>query len=329
MPEAFSDYIAKQRSWIAQFRSGESLEMSCPFEIKPQHPNGKAVVLIHGLLASPYIMRSIGEFMAQQGYLVRAILLPGHGTEWTQLKTVRYQEWLEACRYGIRSIQTEYDIADISLIGFSLGATLALLMSFEFKISALGLISPCLGISPIARTFPSLCKLKLDKILPHLFCTQSQAVNYGSYQCFPICVVAEVQKTINLYHQKSKLQKTWPRIFGAVSLDDHTIKPQATLDAFARFPKASSYLTIYSGAEFKNHPEILCLSHVALPVSPQDPYFGRNGSYYSILPPETQFGEPTWRDQGKAIKRLTYHPDFDKMMASCLKIWHKPLQSFD
>ncbi len=323
MLQTFDAYLQEQRIKIGQFRSGESLEMSCPFELKPQHPNGKAVLLIHGFLASPYIMRSIGQFMADQGYLVRAIRLPGHGTEWTQLKTVHYQDWLEVCRYGIRSIQAETDITEISLIGFSMGATLALLMSFEFKISALGLIAPCFGISSAARSFPLLCQLKLDKILPNLFCTQSEAINHGSYQRFPICAVAEVQKLMNLYEKQAASHPAWPPIFGAASREDQTVKIQATIKAFKDFPPETSQLKLYSGQDFKNQSRIIALSHVALPVSPKDPYFGENGRYYGALAPKIQLGEPTWRDKFKPIKRLTYNPDFEPMMNQLLATWRK------
>jgi esterase/lipase len=322
MPQRFSEYLVEQRAQLARFRSGEALEMSCPFELQPKHPNGKAVLLIHGFLASPYIMRSIGQYMAARGYLVRAILLPGHGSDWTQLKTARAPDWLEACRYGIRSILAEYPSQEINLIGFSLGATLALLMSLEFKINALGLIAPCFGISPLAKAFPYLCKLKIDKILPHLFCTQSEPVNHGSYQRFPICAVAEVQKTIHLYQQQAAQHLSWPKIFGAATLEDQTVDVAATMAAFKRFPAADSTLKIYSAQDFKNLPHIVGISHVALPVSPHDPYFGAQGRYYGALPPETQFGEPTWRDKGKPIKRLTYNPDFDHMMALLLKTFN-------
>ena len=319
----FSEYIQQQKTLIGQFKSGEALEMSCPFEIKPKKPNGKAVLLIHGFLASPYIMRSIGAFMANQGYLVRAILLPGHGTEFNQLRKVKSQDWLEVCRYGIRSIQTECEIEDISIIGFSMGAILALLMSFEFKISALGLLAPCFEITSLSRIFPTLCRLKLDKILPDLFCTQSEPINYGSYMRFPMCAVVELQKIINLYYKKARKQKTWPLIFGAVSMNDHTIKTEAVIEEFKHFPADTSCLEVYSSKDFKNNPRILTLSHVAIPVSPNDPYFGENGSYYGALPADMQFGEPTWRDKGKAIKRLTYHPDFDSMAARLLNLFQR------
>ncbi len=323
MLQPFSEYILAQQIKIAQYRAGEGLEMSCPFELTPQHPNGKAVLLIHGFLASPYIMRSIGQCMADQGYLVRAILLPGHGTEWTQLKTAKYTDWLNICRYGIRSLQTECGIADISLIGFSLGATLALLMNMEFKISALGLIAPCFGIHPLARSFPFLCRMKLDRLFPHLFCTQSEPINEGSYQRFPLCAVAEVQKVISLYQKKSATYTAWPPIFGAASVDDQTVRFQATLAAFQRFPTASTHLKIYAAADCQNDPRILSFSHVSLPVAPEDPYFGANGRYYGVLDPDIQFGEPTWRDQGKGIKRLTYNPDFKNMMTALLEPFKK------
>ncbi len=318
MPLLFSEYLQKDRVAVAQFRSGMALEMSCPFEIRPTHPNGKAVLLIHGLLASPYIMRSIGAWMAEHGYLVRAIRLSGHGTDYTQLRQVHYPDWLATCRYGIETLQAEAGINEISAIGFSLGAILALMLSFEFKLRGLGLIAPCFEISALTKLFPTLCKLKLDRILPDLFCTQSEPINWGSYSRFPIHAVAELQKLLRDYRTQAAQQKTWPPIFGAASLDDHTVKTSATIEAFQTFPAAHSHLKLYTAADFAQTPHIITLSHVALPVAPTDPYFGKEGEYYGVLPPETQFGEPTWRDKYKPIKRLTYNPDFQNMMSLLL-----------
>jgi alpha-beta hydrolase superfamily lysophospholipase len=47
---------------------------------KNENPNGKALVLVHGLGDSPYSFRDIANHLAEQDYLVRAILLPSHGS---------------------------------------------------------------------------------------------------------------------------------------------------------------------------------------------------------------------------------------------------------
>ncbi len=283
--------------------------------------NGKAVLLIHGFLASPLIMRSLGNVFADAGYFVKTITLPGHGTEFNALRNVRAEDYIEAARQGFLEIQREQGIHDITPVGFSIGAILALILAFEFHCPHAVLLAPAFDITKIASAFPLLCALKLDRLLPDLFCTQSEPINLGSYTRFPIYSVGQISRLIAHYQKLKRRKTSLPSVYCAASRDDATVHFEGTVKAMKDFPKDSVfriYGTQSGDIDVRQFPRIKAFSHVAIPVSPDDPYFGKDGEYYSAQPKEIHWGEPTWRDKGKPIKRLTYNPDFDAMATAIL-----------
>ena len=72
-------YVAERRHYVTDDHVAE-IEGNSPFEIRPKNPNGQAVLMIHGLGDSPWTFTDLGKTLADQGYLVRTMLLPGHGT---------------------------------------------------------------------------------------------------------------------------------------------------------------------------------------------------------------------------------------------------------
>ncbi len=57
------------------------MALNAPFEIEPKDPSGKAILLVHGLSDSPYSFVDVANKLADQGFLVRVPLLPGHGAK--------------------------------------------------------------------------------------------------------------------------------------------------------------------------------------------------------------------------------------------------------
>ncbi|MBN2701748.1 MAG: alpha/beta fold hydrolase [Methylohalobius sp. ZOD2] len=95
-----------------------------PF-LLPNPPSGKkGVLLIHGLLSSPVAMRSLGEYLADAGYVVLAIRLKGHGTSPCDLRERRWKDWYASVRRGYRILAGLTET--IALVGFSTGGLLAL-----------------------------------------------------------------------------------------------------------------------------------------------------------------------------------------------------------
>ena len=122
----FDEYVRKTGQMIEKTRVdiNESnraviLAANIPFELKPDESNyprnGKGryergVLLIHGLSDSPYLMKAVARHFQTRGFLVRSILLPGHGTVPGDLLQVTYQEWIRATEYGIYQMKLQVEI---------------------------------------------------------------------------------------------------------------------------------------------------------------------------------------------------------------------------
>ncbi len=117
--------------------------------IEPDHENfryDRAVLLIHGLNDTPFSMWDLGHRFAERCYLVRGILLPGHGTVPGDLLNIGLPEWREAVRRAVWSFRGEAD--RLVIAGFDLGANLALDaaasldMPEELELNGLVLLGP-------------------------------------------------------------------------------------------------------------------------------------------------------------------------------------------
>jgi len=86
--------------------------------------SGIGIVVSHGFSGNPTATRSLGEALATRGFAVEVIRLPGHGTHWRDMLSVRYADWRwemdralgDLVRRGKRAI----------LVGLSMGGTIAL-----------------------------------------------------------------------------------------------------------------------------------------------------------------------------------------------------------
>src|SRR5712692_10080507 len=122
--------------WVIR---GESMEdrarrirLITPHEWTPAAPEcrnvpSEGVLLVHGLTDTPFLMRDVGDAvsrMAGRCFLIRSILLPGHGTAPGDLLNVTFTQWQAAFSYGVRSFRDA--VSQLHLVGFSTGAALAL-----------------------------------------------------------------------------------------------------------------------------------------------------------------------------------------------------------
>ncbi|WP_303521811.1 alpha/beta hydrolase, partial [Staphylococcus pasteuri_A] len=112
--------LAKQQQWIGK---PKVIQLIAPFELR-HGENNKAVLLIHGLTDSPYHFHDLALQFYQQGFDVRTLLLPGHGTAPSDLVKVKHQQWQQAADYAIQ--RTLKDYQEVYLGGFSTGGALIL-----------------------------------------------------------------------------------------------------------------------------------------------------------------------------------------------------------
>ena len=97
--------------------------MSLDFILKHDGVNYKpkgAVLLFHGLTGSPFELKKYGQFLYNNGYDVFAECLPGHGENFEEIYTVKYQDWLNFAYSRFEKLKSEYQNVFVS--GLCLGA---------------------------------------------------------------------------------------------------------------------------------------------------------------------------------------------------------------
>lgn len=327
---SFTDYLTFAQDHIRSVRERagvghdpETVAMNAPFEYRPASFDGKrAVLLIHGFLTCPYIMRSLATWYVNQGFLVRAIVLPGHGTVPGELQYATFEHWQQIVNYGIESLKPE--ASEIHLGGYSLGATLACLASMRHTIKSLTLLSPALGISRSAFLLPIVSKLPLKQT--QWLCRLKEN-DLATYRSIPIFGAWQVLRAIRALH--TALYNIQLPCFVVISKEDTTVRAKPVIQYFKYNHNPLSYLRIYSKTKPQYprptprvdvihssllDPQVLDIAHIAIPVAPNDPYYGKQGLQKGVLPEKALFGENSKHNlRQQYFYRLSYNPDFDGM----------------
>jgi esterase/lipase len=373
-PQAdFAAYVAQVKAQIAAANRAigkeldpQVLEDRAPFELVPEPGrrcartadgrHQRAALLIHGLGETPYAMRALGERFAAACFLVRAILLPGHGTVPGDLLDVGHADWVEATRAGAQSFA---GLAErLYLVGFSSGGTLAL----DYALGEPQPLAPVLAglvlLAPVIATRSGQWPLTRDhlaqgalmpaggfaQLLP-----DEDPVRYGS-----LARNAERQLDALIGRVDDRQRRLALPVFMALSAADAVVDPAAARRWFCRQLIGPRDLIWYaSGAEppddcrfvelrASDHwPGILDLSHPALPIAPDDRRYGAAAGYADCEhyywetdtpawlicadPQKTpanskvRYGEITQQNlAAHVVRRLTYNPDFDALVARTL-----------
>jgi esterase/lipase len=324
----FAAYIVAARQYIAAANqiSGNPLaeaviEDRGPFELQPKgracgaskKQPVRAALLIHDLGETPYVLRDLGERLARACYLVRGILLPGHGGVPGDLLSVDYRAWQEAVRLGVASLVGS--AAEVTLVGFGTGGTLALdyVLSDRPKaipIAALVLLAPAMAdpapaFEVQAQRFyhalaPSDGWLGPESAWPEVFADQDPA----RYESLPSNARQQAEQLVlELASQESALDLP---VFLAISQADVTVDPDAARRWFCTSVAGRRQLLWYtttSGTaacrfvtERSSGPseEALDLSHIGLPIDPRNPRYGRDSGYRSCLHYYWEKDAPSW-----------------------------------
>ena len=161
----FDDYVRQTRERLERHkvymdpgRKATELAAATPFERTPAEgcapaPDGRAargILLLHGLADMPLAMRDLADAFAARCFLVRAMLLPGHGSRAGDLLDVTRGDWLAAVRFGVATLKA--DAGAVFAGGFSLGGLLEQRHVAAPVFMALGTGDPVIG-APAARAY--------------------------------------------------------------------------------------------------------------------------------------------------------------------------------
>jgi carboxylesterase len=105
-------------------------------------------------------MRPLGEALAAAGFPVRAVCLPGHGTDVADLARTHWPEWFAAVERAHGELAR--DAPEVAVAGMSLGALLALHLAATRPASVRALVlcgTPLLLGDPRVRWLPALARV--------------------------------------------------------------------------------------------------------------------------------------------------------------------------
>lgn len=278
-------------------------DIIAPFELTLPHSK-KVALLVHGLTDSPFTYHDLAQVYLQQGYTVRTILLPGHGTAASALQAVSVKQWQLAVQYAIKRAVMDFD--EVILGGYSTGATLIIdyvtKPALSPKIKALMLFSP--GSEPHNKQG---WMAKWLDALPFVDWIDKDAdVDFAKYESFPLRAAAAsytAMSRISINNLKKRPALTLP-IFSVISDIDTTIDTRATIKLLSALHKRNSpyykqldTLVLYGDpailpASFADDyrvlnpqcnsqlcAEIYGVSHIAIVNAPQNPHYGNTATY--------------------------------------------------
>ena len=219
---------------------GKKTNWNKSFELP--HPDPKAcVLLLHGMSDSPFSLVEIGQALNRDGAHVLGLRIPGHGTIPSGLLEIRWQDMARAVNLAVDHLTTLQPGTPFYMVGYSFGGALSLNyllsrgMEHRIKPDGLVLITPAMGISPLARLaavkqklslVPGLEKLAWVDILPEY--------NPYKYNSFPANAGAQVYSlTQSVAKRIANLgddqKKALPPMLTFQSLVDATVSTRATV----------------------------------------------------------------------------------------------------
>ena len=301
----FSDYVRQTQGRLSRHKvymnpeqMRQELAASLPFERRPAGPcesanaghSSRGIVLVHGLADMPLVMTDLAEAFAARCFLVRVLLLPGHGTRAGDLLDVTRNDWLAATRFGLETLKMDVD--EVYVGGFSLGGLLAIhALMADASLKGAFLFSPALVLEDAWM-------IRQSVWLRHIFkwVDRDRQDDYARYEAMPMNAMAETSLLTEELARLLEQEEVTVPVFMTHTADDPVIDVIANQGYFrTHFTHPGSRLVEYrrlaregvdpddSRVRYVNSflPEqrIVSFSHLSIHVAPTHPHYGVAGDY--------------------------------------------------
>lgn len=336
---AAKNWLSDNRVFLTQNRTKE-LKFNTPFELPAKlnsgSENSKGILLVHGLGDSPYYFSDIAQTLNKQGFLVRVLLLPGHGSRPADLLSITSDAWVRLVDIQINALKAQVD--NVYLGGFSTGANIVTSVALsDNAIKGLILFSPAFKAkTKLARLSPL---LPLYKPWPWLK-SPNYMKNIARYSPVPSNAFAQYYYTSRDVQNKLEKKIFTKPVFMALSEADSVVDVLAVAKYFSQnFTHKNSKLVwfgnkpdlednrivVYSAKSDKY--QVSNYSHMGMLFKPDNSYFGFPSGYRICDNGQTEsafkkcykkgdiwYSAWGYKEPDKAHARLTFNPKFDDMM---------------
>lgn len=106
---------------------------------------GRALLMVHGFVGSPNNFNDLPDLVAESGWHVRVMLLPGHGTSPREFETVTAEQLEQSVLSELDALREHFPT--VVLLGHSLGGALVTLAAARRPVDGLILVSPYYAVS--------------------------------------------------------------------------------------------------------------------------------------------------------------------------------------
>jgi carboxylesterase len=113
--------------------------------------DARGALVLHGFTGNPQSMRGLALALADAGFTVEMPLLPGHGTDISDLVPTRWPQWCAAADDAFTALAARCDA--VTVVGLSMGGSLAVwLAEHHPEVAALALVNPLVTPPDTATT---------------------------------------------------------------------------------------------------------------------------------------------------------------------------------
>jgi alpha-beta hydrolase superfamily lysophospholipase len=320
--------------------SEETAALNAPREWRPAAPGrsvkpSRGILLVHGLGDSPWSFHDIARDLAAGGYLVRTVLLPGHGTHPEDLLDVDVEQWRQVVREQAEALRR--DVGQVYLGGFSTGANLVTEYAYaNDDIAGLVLFSPAFKSDvPLDWLAPLLARFRPWLLAPDGRAPLQTEVRYLTVPTNGFAQFSHSSQAVRRCLDERPFVKP---VFMVVARHDSVLDAGYLLETFReRFPHPASRLIWYGEAPAMPGDETRILvrgdrlpdwrisqfSHMGILFSPANRLYGArgisricwNGQDAAAMQAcergaEVWYSDWGYREAGKVHARLTFNPYF-------------------
>ncbi|MBW3606196.1 MAG: alpha/beta fold hydrolase [Actinobacteria bacterium] len=186
------------------------------------HPgDGPGVLVLHGFTGNPTSLRPLAARLAAEGYSVELPRLPGHGTNYRELATTTWSQWLAEVVAAFDRLEGR----PRAIVGLSMGATLALRLAQlrPTDVAALVLINPSVTFEHPFK--PALGLLK--RVIPWMPGVGNDIAKPGAdelpYSRVPLTAAASLFELQDIV--RAHLHAVDMPTLVLTSRNDHTVRP--------------------------------------------------------------------------------------------------------
>ena len=343
------EHLRTQRRASASDLAAEVL-LNAPREWRPSMSRQKGtpkkgILLVHGLGDSPWSFHDVGEQLAKRGFLVRTVLLSGHGTHPGDMLDIELDQWRRLVREQTAVLQR--DVSEVYLGGFSTGANLVTEYAYSNPdIAGLVLFSPAFK----AKTRLGWTAALLRRVRPWLINPDGRMPlqNAVRYFMVPTNGFAQFHQSSVAARQMLERRSYDKPVFMVAVQNDSVLDADYMLRTFqTRFPHPASRMIWYGKqparltdkarvavrTDYLPQERISQFSHMGILFHPRNQLYGRQGSIRICWNGQTEqamkvceTGGQVWfsdwghREDGKIHARLTYNPYFDWQTSVMLSV---------